>query len=157
MKKFLLILLVLTSANVFADLKKWTDADGKVHYSDQPPPANVKAKTLRTTPVAGSLMSTSGVAATSAPAGSKTIAEADAEYKKAQQAKKEAVEKATKEQAKADAMKAQCAAAQQNLQTLESGMRLQVLNANGERGYMDDSQRQQNLAKAREDVSTYCK
>ena len=78
MKKFLLILLAFTSANVFADLKKWTDADGKVHYSDQPPPANVKAKTLRTTPVASGLMSASGVAAASAPAGSKTIAEADA-------------------------------------------------------------------------------
>lgn len=157
MKKFLLVLLTLASANVFADLKKWTDADGKVHYSDQPPPANVKAKTLRTTPVSGSLMSASGVAAASAPAAPKTIAEAEMEYKKAQQAKKETAEKAAQEQAKADAIKAQCDAAQQNLQALESGMRLQVLNANGERAYMDDSQRQQNLAKAKQDVSTYCK
>ena len=38
MKKFLLILLMLASANAFAGLSKWVDADGKVHYSDQPPP-----------------------------------------------------------------------------------------------------------------------
>lgn len=158
MKKFLLILLILTSMNAFADLKKWTDADGKVHYSDQPPPANVKAKTLRTSPVAaGSLASASGVAAASAPAAPKTIAEAEAEYKKAQLAKKEAAEKAAKEQAKADAVKSQCAAAQQYLLTLESGMRIQVFDTKGERAYMDDNQRQQDLAKARQDVSTYCK
>jgi len=157
MKKFLLILSMLIAANAFADLKKWTDADGKVHYSDQPPPANVKAKTLRTTPVAAGPLSASGVAAASAPAAPKTIAEAEAEYKKAKQAKKEADEKAAQEKARADEMKAQCAAAQQNLQTLESGMRIQVLNAKGERGYMDDNQRQQDIAKARQNVSTYCK
>ncbi|MDO8465423.1 MAG: DUF4124 domain-containing protein [Gallionella sp.] len=157
MKKILLILLALTSANVFADLKKWTDADGKVHYSDQPPPANVKAKTLRTSPVAGSLMSASGVAAASAPAAPKTIAEAEAEYKKAQKAKKEAAEKAAQEQAQAEEIKTVCAGLRQNLMALESGMRTQILNAKGEPAYMDDNQRQQGIAKARQDISTYCK
>jgi hypothetical protein len=157
MKKILLVLLTLASANVFADLRKWTDADGKVHYSDQPPPANVKAKTLRTTPVAGSLVSASGVAASSAPAAPKTIAEAEAELKKAQQAKKEAAEKTAREQAKADANKAKCAALQQSISTLESGVRIQVFTANGERTYMDDNRRQQDIAKARQEFSTYCK
>jgi len=157
MKKFLLILLTLASMNVFAALNKWTDANGKVHYSDLPPPANVKAKTLRATPVAGSPASASGVAASSVPAAPKTIAEADAEYKKAQQAKKEAAEKLTQEQNKADEIKAACVGLRQNLMTLESGTRVQVFSANGERAYMDDTQRQQSLEKARQEVSTYCK
>jgi hypothetical protein len=80
MRKFLLILLIFASTNTFAELSKWTDADGKVHYSDQPPPANVKAKTLRTTPVDSSLTSASGVAASSAPATPKTIAECAFRY-----------------------------------------------------------------------------
>ena len=147
----------MTSTNVFAELRKWTDADGKVHYSDQQPPANVKAKTLRTTPVSASLMSASGVVAASAPAAPKTIAEAEAEYKKTQKAKKEAAEKAAQEQAQAEEIKAACAAAQQNLQRLESGMRIRVLNAKGEEVYMDDNQRQQDLARAQQQVSTYCK
>ena len=157
MKKFLLILLILTSTNAFAELSKWTDADGKVHYSDQPPPSNVKAKILRTTPVASSLMGASGVAATSAPAAPKTIAEAEAEYKKAQKAKKEAAEKAAQEQTRIDANKAKCADLQQGILTLQSGVRIQTLNAKGERAYMDDSQRQQDLAKAQQNFSTNCK
>ncbi|MFY9261147.1 MAG: DUF4124 domain-containing protein [Gallionella sp.] len=28
--------------NTFAALNKWVDEKGKVHYSDQPPPANVQ-------------------------------------------------------------------------------------------------------------------
>ncbi|MFZ2302980.1 MAG: DUF4124 domain-containing protein [Gallionella sp.] len=157
MKKFLLLLLMLIAANAFADLKKWTDADGKVHYSDQPPPANVKAKTLRTTPAAASSLSASGVAAASAPAAPKTIAEAEAEYKKAKQAKKEAAERAAQEQAQAEEIKAVCAGLRQNLMALESGMPTQTFNAKGEPAYMDDNQRQQDIAKARQDISTYCK
>lgn len=157
MKKLLLILLILTSANVFADLRKWTDADGKVHYSDQSPPANVKAKILRTTTVASSLASASGVAASSAPAASKTIAEAEAEYKKAKQAKKEAADKAAQEQAKAEELKTACAGLRQNLLALESGTRTQVYAANGERSYMDDNQRQQAIAKTQQDISIHCK
>ncbi len=32
----------LVSATAGAQTYKWTDAEGKVHYSDQPPPANAK-------------------------------------------------------------------------------------------------------------------
>src|SRR5258708_14618405 len=32
----------LVSMPAAAQTYKWTDADGKVHYSDQPPPANAK-------------------------------------------------------------------------------------------------------------------
>lgn len=47
MKKYLVILLVLSASNVFAALNKWVDEKGNVHYSDQTPPANVKKTTLR--------------------------------------------------------------------------------------------------------------
>src|SRR5258706_14631915 len=32
----------LVSAPAGAQTYKWTDADGKIHYSDRPPPANAK-------------------------------------------------------------------------------------------------------------------
>ncbi len=50
MKKYLAILLVLCVTNTFAALNKWVDEKGNVHYSDQPPPANVKKTTLRFPP-----------------------------------------------------------------------------------------------------------
>jgi vacuolar-type H+-ATPase subunit I/STV1 len=34
--------LFIVSSHPFAGIIKWTDADGKVHYSDQPAPKNVK-------------------------------------------------------------------------------------------------------------------
>lgn len=149
MKNFLLILLMLSGANAFAGLNKWVDADGKVHYSDQPPPPNVKAQTLRITP---------GVAApASAPAEPKTIAEREVELKKAQQAKKEAADKAAEEQARIDAEKAYCAAAQQNLRALQQGMRMVEIDAQGERSYLDDEQRRQRIEKTKQDIETHCK
>ena len=157
MKKILLILLMLASTTAFAGLSKWVDADGKVHYSDQPPPANVKAKILRVTSEVAAPVSASGVAAASAPAASKTIAEREAELKKAQQAKKEAADKAAQEQARIDAEKANCAAVQQNLRALQEGMRMVDIDAKGERSYLDDEQRRQRIEKAQQDIKTYCK
>ncbi|TAN72328.1 MAG: DUF4124 domain-containing protein [Gallionella sp.] len=148
MKNYLFILLMLSGANAFAGLNKWVDENGKVHYSDQPPPANVKSETLR---------STSAAASASAPAAPKTIAEREAELKKARQAKKEAAEKAAKEQAAAEAIEANCAAARQNLRTFQSGIRMAEVDAKGERSYLSDEQRQQRIAKAQQDVGTFCK
>jgi hypothetical protein len=157
MKRFLLILLVLLSANAFAAVNKWVDADGRVNYSDLPPPANVKAKPLHSASDAAASASASGVPAASAPAAPKTIAERAAELDKANQAKQEAAAKAAQEQAIADTKKANCAAAQQNLRTLQAGTRIVEIDASGQRSYLDDAQRQQRIAKAQQDIATYCK
>ena len=156
MKKILLILLTLVSASALAGLHKWVDADGKVHYSDQPPPANVKATTLRSTSSAKDSASESGAAASSAPAAPKTIAEREAELKKAQQAKKEAADKTAQKQAEADARRTICAAARHSLRTLQDGVRIMEIGANGERTYLSDEGRQQRMDKAQQDINTNC-
>lgn len=147
MKKFLAILLLLSATAAFAELNKWVDAQGKVHYSDEPPPANVKSKTLRTAPAA----------AASAPAAPKSIAEREAELKKAQQAKKEAADRAAQEQANKETEKANCASAKENLRTLQSGTRMVEVDAQGEYSYLEDDQRQQRIAKAQEQIKNWCK
>ena len=157
MKKILLILLTLVSASALAGLHKWVDADGKVHYSDQPPPANVKATTLRSTSSAKDSASESGAAASSAPAAPKTIAEREAELKKAQQAEKESADKAARKQAEAEAIKENCIAARKSLSILQEGVRMAEIDDKGERFYLNDEQRQQRIARAQQDVSTYCK
>ena len=157
MSKFLLILLMLASTNTFAAISKWVDAQGQVHYSDQPPPPEAKAETLRSASDSEGTAGISGVTATSAPAAPKTIAEREAELKKAQQAKEAAADKAAQKQAATEAIKANCATAQQNLRTLQEGIRMVEVDANGERSYLDDNQRQQRIAKTQQDVSNYCK
>ncbi|MDD2915648.1 MAG: DUF4124 domain-containing protein [Gallionella sp.] len=156
MKKLLLILLVLTSANAVAGLNKWVDANGKVHYSDQTPPSNVKATMLRSKAFTDPPLSAGSVGASGVKGDQKSIADSDAEFQKAKQVKKEAAEKAAQEQLRAEANKAKCAALQQSILALESGVRLSVFSANGERTYMDDAQRQQDIAKARQELNTHC-
>jgi hypothetical protein len=157
MSKFLLILLMLTSANTFAAISKWVDAQGHVHYSDQPPPPETKAETLRSTSDTEGTGSISDVSKTSAPAATKTVAEREAELKKAQQAKKEAADKAAQKQAAADALKANCANAQQNLRNLQAGGRMVEIDAKGESSFIDDTQRQQRIEKAQQEISNLCK
>jgi hypothetical protein len=152
MSRLLLALLILISANAFAAVNKWVDAQGRIHYSDQPPPTSeVKAEALRST------SNTEGSAGTSAPAAPKTIAEREAELKKAQQAKQEAADKAAQKQAAEEIKKSNCAAAQQYLRSLQSGVRMMEVGPNGEQSIVTDEQRQQRLEKAQKDVSTHCK
>jgi hypothetical protein len=157
MRKFMLILLILSSANSYAAVTKWVDSQGQVHYSDEPPPPDVKAEKLRSTSNTDGAGGTNGVSEASPSAAPKTIAEREAELKKAQRAKKEAADKAAQKQAAADTIKANCDNAQQNLSALQSGVRMMEVNAKGENAYIDDQQRQQRVEKAQQDISRYCK
>ena len=42
MRRILTTIIALTCVAAHADLYRWVDADGKVQYSDQPPPASIK-------------------------------------------------------------------------------------------------------------------
>ena len=150
MSKFLLILLMLASTNTFAAISKWVDNQGQVHYSDRLPPPEAKSETLR------SASGTQDSASSSADA-TKTIAEREAELKKDKAEKQSAADKSAQKKATEDALKASCASAQENLRTLQSGVRLVEIDASGERSYIDDTQRQQRIGKAQKDMSNYCK
>lgn len=151
MYRYLFLLMLLGCTSSFAAISKWVDADGQVHYSDEPPPANVQQKTLRGDDETRDTEGASGVAAP------KTLAEREADLKKSELAKKKAAESAAQKQAMDAAKQANCANAQQNLRTLQSGIRIMGTDANGQPGYIDDSERSRRAAKAQDDVNTYCK
>jgi Domain of unknown function (DUF4124) len=153
--RYLLIFLVLASANVSAGVSKWVDENNQVHYSDRPPPPDARVKSVRT--ISDSTGSASSVPETSTPASPKSVSERDADWKKAQKGKNEAADKTAKKQAADEAKKASCASAQQYLRTLQEGMRMVEVDANGERTFMDDSQREELIAKTQKDISTNCK
>lgn len=151
MSKFLLILLMLASTSTFAAVSKWVDDQGQVHYSDQPPPpAEAKSETLR------SASGTQEPASSSVDA-TKTTAEQEADLKKDKAEKQAAADKSAQKKAAEDALKANCAAAQENLRSLQSGVRVMEIDAKGERSYLDDTQRQQRIDKAQQDISNNCK
>ena len=157
MKISLMVLLMMFGINAYAEINKWVDENGRVHYSDQPPPVSIKIKQLRTSSGSRDSADTSGETASSEPAAPKTIEEREAELRKAQQAKKEAADKAAKEQADEEASKDYCDQAKLSLKALQEGMRIAQIDATGERSYLDDEQRQQRIAKTQQDISRHCK
>lgn len=150
MKICLLLVSLLSSANVFSASYKWVDENNQTHYTEQPPP-NKTAKLLP------SSRSSSDATGNTQPPASKTIAERAAELDKEKLAKKEVADKTAQKQAYADALKANCDSAKKNLADLQTDIRLIEINANGERSFLSDEQRQEKIAKAQQNIQDSCK
>ncbi|HEX7811456.1 MAG TPA: DUF4124 domain-containing protein [Burkholderiales bacterium] len=145
------------------DTYKWTDADGKVHYSDQPPPASVKnpatvtprKKTSKPAPTqAGDARPAD---AKPAPAAAKTSQELDAEFKQRQveAAEKQAAQKKAAQEA-ADKQN-NCAQAKAQVARLQDGGRISRYNDKGENEILDDGQIAAELARAKQVAESWCK
>ncbi len=110
-----------------AALYKWVDANGRVTYSDQPPPANVKAETV------------SAPAPAVNPDAVKEMASQEADLKKRQVQRAEDQKKA--DQARVDEANRRqfCVDARSQIRMYESDLLLRRVNEQGEPVYMDDS------------------
>lgn len=150
MKNSLLLALLLCSTHALSANYKWVDENNQTHYSEQPPPGK-KAKVIPSMSRSIVNPSASGVPAI------KTAVERASEISKAKQPTKEATEKAAQKQAYEDALKVNCESAKKNLAALNDGIRLVEIDANGERSFLSDEQRQQRTAKAQQDIRENCK
>jgi hypothetical protein len=112
-----------------AALYKWTDANGRVVYSDQPPPAslNLNAERLNAPPPPAN------------PNALKDMASKDAELKKRQLDRAEDAKKAEKSRADADRRTDSCSQLRGQVRLLASGDAVYRANEKGERVYMDDA------------------
>ena len=165
---FFLILLCLTLP-VQAQLYKWVDGNGKVQYSDKPPPAGAKTGTVqnRSSNVsgAGEGGGTAAKAASkndekSAAAGKSsrplTAAEQEQAFRKRKLDETEAQKKADDKVAQETQKKENCTTVKNQVITLEAGGRQQRLDSKGERYFLDEQQINAELAKARQQVNTLC-
>lgn len=144
------VLLSLISVSASAQLYKWVDKDGTVHYSDKPPPASAKQEkklNIRNDPAPA----TTG-AEQAAPA--KSYVEQDLEYRKRKVEQEEARKKAD---AEAETERQNCARAQEKLRLYEEAGRVYRIDEGGERQYLSDEGRDQGLAEAREEVAKHCR
>ena len=122
--------LALCAAPATAALYKWTDASGRVVYSDQPPPGNVKVETLQGPPPPAN------------PNAVKDLANKELEFKQRQVEKIDAQKLADSERQTAKERSENCALVQANLRQLgEEGITLYRVGANGERVALDDAAR----------------
>jgi hypothetical protein len=136
---------LLSAAPALAAMYKWTDANGRVVYSDQPPPGNVKAEII------------TGASPPANPNAVKDFAAKEAEVKKRQLERTEAAEKAAQASAETDRRQAECAQARGRLRALnESQANLYKLNEKGERVYLDDAMRRSEIAEQERLLRQYC-
>ncbi|MEK7811115.1 MAG: hypothetical protein AAB278_04780, partial [Pseudomonadota bacterium] len=119
-----------------------------VHYSDTIPPDINKTQTVQSTSGKGS-SSTSGFSA-------KSVAEREADLKKANKEKETADNKKAQENAQAELKKQNCDALRDNLRTLQESTRIVAYDEKGEKIYLDDAAREQRLNDARNELSTNC-
>ena len=147
MKRSALVLFALSFAlAAHAQIYQWQDDSGKTIISDKPPLG--KVHDLRKVD--------SGSAASSA-ASPKSLAERDLEFRKRLKESQESADKAKKEQEAAAERQEQCASASRYLRSLQTGERIALRDEKGERYFMDDAQRAQEIEKARKAVQENCK
>jgi hypothetical protein len=140
---------------------KWVDSNGKVHYSDKPPPSNVKTEKLRAPAQRRSApaASESGDATKedAAKAGPKTPAEREQAFRKRQAEAKKAGEEQKMKEKRARDQAENCRRAKAAVANLELGGRQTRINDKGERVFLDEQQIAQETAKARQEAAAACK
>jgi len=144
----------ISGAAISGQTYKWTDAQGKVHYSDQPPPDTVKEPITVKTPHQAPTATPAGK--DSAPAKAKTYPDQEADFKKRQV---EAAEREATERKKADEAaqrKQTCMQARLQLKSMQSGVRVTQMNAKGEREYMNDAQVGQEIERVKKIEASAC-
>ncbi len=147
MKRFALTVVALLAATtVSAQIYQWKDESGKTIISDKPPVGNVRQQ-KKIEPDA-SPTSTSP---------QKTTSDRDLEFRRRQKESQESAEKAKKEQTASADKQQNCDSVRRNLQALESGERIALRDDKGERYFMEDTQREQEIEKSRQAVQSNCK
>lgn len=150
----LLLALMIPCAVWAGQVFEWKDASGKTHFSDQPP-LGVDAKPIgiKTNPPKPS-GPPAGASASQTPP--KTWTERNEEFGKRKAEEQDANAKAKEEADNKARMESACESAKAQLRLLESGARVQRMNEKGEREVLDDAARQQEMARARENIKQTC-
>jgi len=144
MKTFIAAVIALAFASPgAAQLYKWVDKDGKVHYSDAPP-AKEESKRL-------------SIPTNPAPEPPKSAVARDKELDKGRKAAQEASKK-TEDTAKATAVKDEnCSRAKSNYQIYANGGRILKINEKGEQVMLDDKELEAGREKSRREMDEACK
>ncbi|MDR3409841.1 MAG: DUF4124 domain-containing protein [Formivibrio sp.] len=142
MKRLTLLFLaaLLAGAAVAGQVYKWKDAEGKMHYSDTPPPVGAKVTPL--TIRAGDQPVSSIASPKAPPITSKNASGADASSPAAQ--------------AQSEKDPKLCQQAQARKTFLQSGQLTKSVNEKGEVEFMNDQKRASELADAQKAIDRFC-
>ncbi|MBY0475360.1 MAG: DUF4124 domain-containing protein [Nitrosomonas sp.] len=145
----LTVIALLFSTSVSAQIYKWVDETGKIHYTDQPPPPGVNTQQ-------GQQLNINTAPATGSHQGNQANNPSDArdEFEKR---RKQRQENEAKDQAQADVNKKKCTEAQTQLRMYADSPRLTIPDGAGGMVYVDDDLRQRRIDDANKAIATFCK
>ncbi|MCB1937946.1 MAG: DUF4124 domain-containing protein [Rhodocyclaceae bacterium] len=152
----LVALAIVPTMAYAAQVYEWRDASGKRYFSDKPPAGvdarpigiNTRSPRANTPPAGGAMQKTED-----AP---KTWAEKNDDFSKRRAEQQADSAKAREEAEQENRRKAACESARNQLKVLESGVRVQRLNERGERVVLDDAGRNEEMARARDNIKHAC-
>lgn len=151
----------------------WKDGNGRLVYSDRPPPSDIKPASIvrqpntqalaNPAPASGPLddaakadgKSAEGKTAP-APDAPKTVAERDMEFRKRQQERAENEKKAAEEHNKSATKTAECERARGYMKSLDDGIRIARTDASGNREFLTDEQRAAEADRTRKIIQSTC-
>lgn len=136
-------LLACACVGLSADVYKWTDEEGRVHYSDKPDGENLEVMNVK-----------------SERTDKQAIAQARQEQVDAQQAaaaEARILEEIEKEATQNAAIRAEnCTRASEAVVSLRNAQRLYIPNENGERRYLSEEEIADRIKRAEADKSKWC-
>ena len=140
----------------------WKDEAGRVVASDLPPPVGVpqsrilkqpKNRIAPPAPLADKEAAARDAGKTDVP---RSIADRELDARLRQKEADDAAKKSDDEAARAKGMQENCNAVRGNLAALQAGGRAARFNEKGERIYIDDAERANEIAKSQAQVGQYC-
>ena len=118
---------MLAASPASAVLYKWTDANGRVSYSDLPPPGNVKAEVVNGAPPAAD------------PGAVREMANQEADLKKRQTQRADEQKNAAKSRTDAALQQQECAEARGRVRIYDSDLLISRVNEKGEQVFLDET------------------
>lgn len=144
-KAVLTLCLVTATAVASAQIYRWKDENGRIVFSDKPPEGRVRQQEKLDAPLS------------SAPGGTqKNLAEQEISFQKRQKEARQRAEKTGKEEAAQAEKQEYCTSLRRQLMALESGERIVRRDENGERQFLEDAQREQEIAKVHQAMQNTC-
>ncbi len=147
---------------------QWIDKDGRKVFSDRSPPPDIQEKSILKRPPGSARAPAPPLEAATADAGAAGAPAPKASAPKLSgrdtelQARKKKAEDEEKDKKKADeeriskAKADNCARAKTSMTTLQSGIRVSTMNANGEREIFDDAKRAAETKRVQDIIDASC-
>lgn len=150
----ILCLLLAAPALSVAKIYKWVDAQGNVHYGEQPPAKNAQEMKLHKGPTPPAKSTKSDDKSDNQAKQSEGKGSFLESLAKEREEKAKADEVAAKEKARFDK---NCSIARKQLASLKLGGRRYEIDEKGNRSFLDDTQIQKQQQNAQKDVAKWCK